>query len=196
MKVSDCCGARPHSNGDSTTEDYGICSDCKEHCTYVCEECGSEDCDGEPCKYVKQEVPPDIIVSPRDKIVGHAMKAIADEFERRQNNPFQYVVGYYRTDNDKLIGYHADTFCSLVDDILKAKRYAGEDPYAQLAVIRKNLDYTLDITEEKAEKVFLGKINLQVKNKFFSTFAKEDIYINAEYFDKEVPPQRLDFKTF
>ena len=35
MKVSNCCGAPPYSNGDSSTEDYGICPACKEHCEYV-----------------------------------------------------------------------------------------------------------------------------------------------------------------
>ena len=35
MKVSDCCGAEPLSDGDSSTEDYGICPDCGEHCEYI-----------------------------------------------------------------------------------------------------------------------------------------------------------------
>ena len=38
MKVSDCCGAPPRSNGDCDTSDYGICPDCGEHCEYVEEE--------------------------------------------------------------------------------------------------------------------------------------------------------------
>lgn len=33
--VSNCCGARPVSNGDCDTEDFGICSDCLEHCEYI-----------------------------------------------------------------------------------------------------------------------------------------------------------------
>ena len=43
MKISDCCGAEPYSNGDSSTEDFGICPDCKEHCEYI----EIEDCEGE-----------------------------------------------------------------------------------------------------------------------------------------------------
>lgn len=35
MKISDCCGAEAYSNGDSSTEDYGICPECKEHCEYI-----------------------------------------------------------------------------------------------------------------------------------------------------------------
>ena len=37
-KVSDCCGAEAYSNGDSDTEDYGICPECKEHCEYIFDE--------------------------------------------------------------------------------------------------------------------------------------------------------------
>lgn len=43
MKVSDCCGVPAYSNGDSSTEDYGICPECLEHCDFIndeeCEEC-------------------------------------------------------------------------------------------------------------------------------------------------------------
>lgn len=36
--VSNCCGAYPKSNGDNDSRDYGICSDCGEHCEYVLED--------------------------------------------------------------------------------------------------------------------------------------------------------------
>lgn len=35
VMVSECCGALPRSNGDSSDEDMLTCSDCREHCTYV-----------------------------------------------------------------------------------------------------------------------------------------------------------------
>lgn len=35
MKVSDCCGAAPISNGDMDFEDIGICSACRDHCEYI-----------------------------------------------------------------------------------------------------------------------------------------------------------------
>lgn len=38
-KVSNCCEARAEVEG---MEDSGICSDCGEHCEYVCEHCGGE----------------------------------------------------------------------------------------------------------------------------------------------------------
>jgi hypothetical protein len=34
-KVSDCCGAEVYSNGDSDTEDIGVCPICHEHCEYI-----------------------------------------------------------------------------------------------------------------------------------------------------------------
>lgn len=41
LYVSSCCGAYPRGNGDSDTSDYGICSDCGDHCEYgvKCELC-------------------------------------------------------------------------------------------------------------------------------------------------------------
>jgi hypothetical protein len=32
--VSNCCGARPKNWGDNDSADFGICSECKEHCEY------------------------------------------------------------------------------------------------------------------------------------------------------------------
>lgn len=34
MRISNCCGAPAMSNGDCDFEDFGLCSDCKEHCSY------------------------------------------------------------------------------------------------------------------------------------------------------------------
>lgn len=41
LALTDCCGANALTSEDWSTEDYGICPDCKEHCTYgvICEEC-------------------------------------------------------------------------------------------------------------------------------------------------------------
>lgn len=38
MKISDCCGAPPTSNGDTDLSEFGICSDCGEHCEYIDDE--------------------------------------------------------------------------------------------------------------------------------------------------------------
>lgn len=44
IRVSDCCGAEVYSNGDSSTEDIGICPECRDYCGY--DECLCEECDG------------------------------------------------------------------------------------------------------------------------------------------------------
>ena len=37
-KVSSCCGAEPRVvGGDASTEDYSICPQCNQHCTYETE---------------------------------------------------------------------------------------------------------------------------------------------------------------
>ena len=43
--LSDCCGAEAYSDGDGSTEDYGICPECHDHCTYEKIEC--QTCKGE-----------------------------------------------------------------------------------------------------------------------------------------------------
>lgn len=34
-KLSNCCGATAYSNGDTSLEDFGYCSDCRDHCDYI-----------------------------------------------------------------------------------------------------------------------------------------------------------------
>lgn len=34
MNISNCCGVKPRSDGDGSTEDYGICPECHDHCEY------------------------------------------------------------------------------------------------------------------------------------------------------------------
>ena len=34
-EVSNCCAALPRGNGDNDSKDYGLCSDCGDHCDYV-----------------------------------------------------------------------------------------------------------------------------------------------------------------
>lgn len=43
MKISNCCGASPKSNGDCDTEDFGICPECREHCEYIEEDEDNEE---------------------------------------------------------------------------------------------------------------------------------------------------------
>lgn len=129
-----------------------------------------------------------------DKVIDTIMEAMKKAFEERQNEPFQYVVAYRRIKDDSLFGYHLDTFCNVTQEKETAKRYSGDNPYGQLAIIRKNLDYTLDMTEEKAEKGFFSRLNMTVKNGHFEGVSKEDLYIEAEYLDDDIPPQRFEYQ--
>lgn len=124
------------------------------------------------------------------KVVTAVMGAMQERFEEEQKKPFQYVVAYYDK-KDKLLGYHVDTFCNLTQKIENGKRYNGENPYNQLATIRKNLDYTLDMTEEKAKGNLFGGLNMLTKNKFYKDLTRDDVFIEAQYLEEGIPPQRF-----
>lgn len=127
-----------------------------------------------------------------NKIVNIIKSAIEKRFDEEQSKPFQYVVAYY-TMQDKLIGYHADSFCTLTQDKESAKRYNGEDPYGQLKTIRKNLDYILDY--QLKEDAIFGKMTHNIKEEYYKDYKKEDIYINAEYLEEGIPSQKLVFNV-
>lgn len=129
-----------------------------------------------------------------DKLTEKLVDMLEKVFDEKQNKPNQYIVAYYRMKDDTLLGYHLSTFCQLTQDILKAKRYNGENPTSQLQIIRKNLDYTLDITEESAEKALMGGINLNIKNKYFEELEKSDVYIDAIPLEEGTPKQKFGFK--
>lgn len=128
----------------------------------------------------------------KKEIIEKLGDALGKAFEEQQKKPFQYVVAYYKTKDDTFLGYHSGTFCTLTSEKLKGKRYNGENPYSQLRIIRTNLDYTLDMTPEKAETTLFGKLNLDVKDKYFKGLEKNDIYIVAEYLEDGIPPQKFE----
>lgn len=126
-----------------------------------------------------------------EMVVPSLMDSMSKAFEEQQNQPFQYVVAYYTAKDDKLLGYHADSFCSLVSDKLEGKRYNGENAASQLAVIRQNLDTILGATEEFPG---FGGIALSVKKSYFNNMTKEDIWIQAEYLDEGIAPQKFKWE--
>lgn len=130
----------------------------------------------------------------KDKVKEMLIDAMKKAFEEKQSRPFQYVVAYYLTKDDTFLGYHSDSFCNLTQEQLSGKRYSGDNPYEQLAIIRKNLDYTLDMTAEKAENTIFGALNLSTKARYFDGLAKEDVYIMAEYLDDDIPPQKFVYQ--
>lgn len=128
-------------------------------------------------KYVKEAV--DIL-----------MNAMAEKFDNDQKQPNRYVVAYYDKDNN-LLGYHADSFCNLTQNKEKGKRYHGDNPYKQLEVIRKNLDFTLSQTEDTANKGLFGDLASITKKKYYANMSKEDVFIEAVYLEEGIPPQRF-----
>lgn len=106
--------------------------------------------------------------------LGELIQKVKEELAERPN---QYVVAYYRKDNDELIGYHASTFCQITDDIFQAKRYAGEDPYGQLGLICGNLR---SILERPSEEQLIPSLAEQVKEQF-NGLSSTEIWMDAIY---------------
>ncbi len=125
-----------------------------------------------------------------ENLKNELASALQKVFDERQERPNQYVVAYYKLSDDSLIGYHASTFCQLTDDILKAKRYSGENPYPQLETISKNLKYTLDT--EKHEGMF-ASINNAIKEDF-GGLKSSDLYMDAISLVEGTPKQNLKVK--
>jgi hypothetical protein len=120
-------------------------------------------------------------------------EALVEALEKRQGRANQYVVAYKKKSNDQLIGYHVDTFCSLTDDILKAKRYAGENPDGQLKIIWGNFESMINSSEENSG--FLG-IPYIVKKAYWLEIDKEDVYIDSVYMADGVPAQSFQAIIF
>lgn len=124
------------------------------------------------------------------EVIGAITAAMKEAFDERQKQPFQYVVAYYLTKDDALLGYHADSFCNLTQEKMGAKRYNGKDPYGQLAIIRKNLDFTLLAQDVEG----FQRLSFSVRERYFKGLSAEDVYIVAEYLEDGIPPQRFKFK--
>lgn len=124
--------------------------------------------------------------------VAKALKETMQKvFNESQDKPFQYAVAYKRVSDDTVIGYHASTWCNLVDDRLQAKRYNGDNSFEQLAIIHRNITSVLAVTDENIY-MFDG-VKRQVKTKFFEGIKIEDIYLEADYLEDDVPKQTFVF---
>jgi hypothetical protein len=133
----------------------------------------------------------------KEQIIEKVMEGIEQGFNERQKKPYQYVVAYYRTSDDSLMGYHADSFCNLTDREENGKRYNGDNPYDQLAIIRRNLDHTLDKepSDDQGISGLFGGLSDSTKERHYKGMKKEDIYIQAEYLDEGIAPQRFTYKV-
>ena len=120
----------------------------------------------------------------KDELAQKLTEVLSKVWDKAQERPDQYVVAYYRVDNEELIGYHASTFCQLTDDILYAKRYAGDKPYEQLAVIAKNVKYVLDGENKGMFSSLVSHVRKQ-----FEGLKSGDIYMDVIYLEEGTPKQ-------
>lgn len=127
----------------------------------------------------------------KEEIIQKVTDAIKKMLDERQDRPDQYIVAYFRTSDDSLIGYHLSTFCQTTGDILKAKRYSGDNPYSQLAIIAKNLRYTL----KKDHEGMFAKIHEQIRDIDFAGLDPGDIYMDAIYLAEGTPKQNFTVKV-
>jgi len=116
------------------------------------------------------------------KALSLAIEKLSEDWAKRPN---QFVIAYYRKDNDELIGYHYDTFCHIGKDILQAKRYAAEDPYPQLAIVLKNVRTTLEDDDEG----WFGAIASYVKENW-GEIEVDNIYADAIYLTEGTPARQ------
>jgi hypothetical protein len=110
--------------------------------------------------------------------------------EELQARPHQFVVAYYRVSDNSLIGYHASSFCQVTDDILRAKRYANENPYPQLQIISDNVKQTLSETHEG----MFGEIMNSIKDNDFEGLKPEEVYMDAIYLAEGTPAQNFRYQ--
>lgn len=122
----------------------------------------------------------------KKEIIATLMDKLAEAHRESENRPFQYVVGYFNKSDESLIGYHMDTFCSISNNIFDGKRYSGENPAEQLAIIWKNITYTLS----KVHEGIFSDINNSIKEDMFKNASIEDIYIDAIYIDPNNMPKQ------
>lgn len=120
------------------------------------------------------------------EVLNKLSEAIQAAFDEHQRQPNQFVVGYYKKDTDELIGYHADTFCNMTQDILNAKRYSSDNPYPQLKIIFNNLKA---LFEKYPHQGLFGTIANNAKEAFGEIWL-DNIYIDATYLQDGLEPQK------
>ena len=128
----------------------------------------------------------------KDKVVDALVGVLKEVFDKGQEEPDQYVVEYSRISDGTILGYHASSFCQLTDDRLSGKRYSGDNPYDQLAIIYKNIKNVLNTTEKDTD--MFAPLRFKVKEAYFKGLTIEDIFIQADYLDEDTPKQTFVFK--
>jgi hypothetical protein len=127
----------------------------------------------------------------KNKVIDHFVGALQEAFEKNQQRDNQYVVEYRKVSDDSLIGYHLSSFCQVGQNRLDGKRYSGDNPYSQLQTIHKNLTSVLTVGED-SDGLFDG-LKRNIKENYFSGLGPEDVYLNADYLEEGVAPQKFVF---
>jgi hypothetical protein len=127
----------------------------------------------------------------KNKVIDHFVGALQEAFEKNQQRDNQYVVEYRKVSDDSLIGYHLSTVCQVGQNRLEGKRYSGDNPYSQLQTIHKNLNSVLTVGED-SDGMFDG-VKRNIRDKYFSGLGPTDVYLNANYLEEGVAPQKFVF---
>lgn len=126
----------------------------------------------------------------REEILHTFAETFAEVLEKKQDLPDQYVVEYRLKSTDSLIGYHRSTFCQVTPNRLDAKRYSGDNPFNQLAIIHTNIKHVLNTKE--GDSTLFSDLRLEIKNKYFKGYTIDDIYLQADYLEEGIPHQKFD----
>jgi hypothetical protein len=125
------------------------------------------------------------------KVLDSLVKLMGEAFEKKQQLPHQYVVAYYRTKDDSLIGYHSSTSNTHKQEILEAKRYSGDNPYEQIQIIANNLKFTF---KAKRGSNWLEDILVKNREHYYAGLSIDDIYLDAVYLAKGTPTQKFRYQ--
>lgn len=126
-----------------------------------------------------------------NQVLDGLTKTMEDTFNRNQQRDNQYVVEYRKVSDDSLIGYHLSTFCQVGQNRLEGKRYSGDNPYKQLQTIRTNLTHVLVVGEDS--QGMFDETKRRIRDNYFKGLKPEDIYLNADYLEDGVVPQKFTF---
>lgn len=97
----------------------------------------------------------------------------------------QKTIFLYLKQDGTLIGYHGSTICNVVDRT-EAKQYScitPEEIGKQHTVIRKNLDYVLNATEENQKDRFISLLGN--KQRYFPDLLPDDVKLCHETINPE-----------
>jgi len=122
------------------------------------------------------------------KVTDAIMKGLSKLHEDRQNAENQYIVVYKKKSDDSVLGYHASTFCQLTKEALRAKRYSGDNPDAQLKIIWKNFQYMVK-SQESNDGNFVNILSTNTKRTDWEGIDFDDVYIDVEYLSEGTPKQ-------